>query len=159
MLFRSLVLNHLIVLFNVFDDATVPLLFYNLENDLWTYLKSFLIFLNRIPEYPMNSDINRIKGLYVNDVRPLYKRILYDYINCNFNSDNPGDIEFRIHNLLMCYKQGQSEIDKNSYIYYENSNEHTKREMITVIDNTSVDRKSTRLNSSHTDISRMPSSA
>ena len=38
----------------------------------------------------------------------------------------------------MCYKQGQSEIDKNSYIYYENSNEHTKREMITVIDNTSV---------------------
>tara|TARA_R110002020_G_scaffold429189_1_gene638705 strand:- start:290 stop:661 length:372 start_codon:yes stop_codon:yes gene_type:complete len=47
-----LILNHLTVLFNVFDDATVPLLFYNLEDDLWTYIKSFFVFLNRIPEYP-----------------------------------------------------------------------------------------------------------
>jgi hypothetical protein len=47
-----LILNHLTVLFNVFDDAVVPLLFYNLEKDLWPSIKSFLIFLNRIPEYP-----------------------------------------------------------------------------------------------------------
>lgn len=47
-----LVLNHLIVLFNVFSDATVPLLFYNLDKDLWPSLKSFLLFLNRFPEYP-----------------------------------------------------------------------------------------------------------
>ena len=47
-----LILNHLIVLFNVFNDATVPLLFYNLESELWPAIKSFLIFLNRIPEYP-----------------------------------------------------------------------------------------------------------
>lgn len=47
-----LILNHLIVLFNVFDDATIPLLFYNLDQDLWPIVKSFLIFLNRIPEYP-----------------------------------------------------------------------------------------------------------
>ena len=47
-----LVLNHLTVLFNVFDDATVPLLFYNLEEDLWPSIKSFLLFLDRIPEYP-----------------------------------------------------------------------------------------------------------
>ncbi len=47
-----LVLNHLIVLFNVFNDAAVPLLFYNLERDLWPSIKSFLLFLNRIPEYP-----------------------------------------------------------------------------------------------------------
>ena len=47
-----LILNHLIVLFNVFNDATVPLLFYNLDQDLWPIIKSFLIFLNRIPEYP-----------------------------------------------------------------------------------------------------------
>jgi hypothetical protein len=47
-----LILNHLIVLFNVFDDAAVPLLFYNLEKDLWPSIKSFLLFLNRIPEYP-----------------------------------------------------------------------------------------------------------
>jgi hypothetical protein len=55
-----LILNHLIVLFNVFDDAAVPLLFYNLENELWSSLKSFLIFLNRLPEYPKTQihDIN-----------------------------------------------------------------------------------------------------
>jgi hypothetical protein len=47
-----LILNHLIVLFNVFNDAAIPLLFYNLDSDLWSSLKSFLIFLNRLPEYP-----------------------------------------------------------------------------------------------------------
>ncbi len=47
-----LILNHLTVLFNVFNDAAVPLLFYNLEKDLWPYIKSFLVFLNRFPEYP-----------------------------------------------------------------------------------------------------------
>ena len=47
-----LILNHLTVLFNVFDDATVPLLFYNLEDDLWACIKSFFVFLGRIPEYP-----------------------------------------------------------------------------------------------------------
>ena len=47
-----LILNHLIILFNVFNDATVPLLFYNLEEELWPSIKSFLIFLKRIPEYP-----------------------------------------------------------------------------------------------------------
>ena len=47
-----LILNHLTVLFNVFNDAAVPLLFYNLEKDLSPYIKSFLVFLNRFPEYP-----------------------------------------------------------------------------------------------------------
>ena len=47
-----LILNHLIILFNVFNDAGVPLLFYNLEKELWPSIKSFLIFLNRLPEYP-----------------------------------------------------------------------------------------------------------
>jgi len=47
-----LILNHLIILFNVFNDATVPLLFYNLEKELWPSIKSFLLFLNRLPEYP-----------------------------------------------------------------------------------------------------------
>jgi hypothetical protein len=47
-----LILNHLIVLFNVFDDAAIPLLFYSLDETLWPSIKSFLVFLNRIPEYP-----------------------------------------------------------------------------------------------------------
>ena len=47
-----LILNHLTVLFNVFGEAAVPLLFYNLEEDLWPAIKSFLMFLRRIPESP-----------------------------------------------------------------------------------------------------------
>ena len=47
-----LIVNHLIILFNVFNDAAVPLLFYNLEKELWPSIKSFLLFLNRLPEYP-----------------------------------------------------------------------------------------------------------
>jgi hypothetical protein len=58
-----LILNHLTVLFNVFNDAAVPLLFYNLEKDLWPSIKSFLIFLNRFPEYP-KTDINYIEQDY-----------------------------------------------------------------------------------------------
>jgi hypothetical protein len=55
-----LILNHLIVLFNVFNDASIALLFYNLDEELWPYIKSFLVFLNRIPEYPKTS-VNDIK--------------------------------------------------------------------------------------------------
>ena len=55
-----LILNHLTILFNVFNDATVPLLFYNLDRDLWPAIKSFLLFLNRFPEYP-RTQIHNIK--------------------------------------------------------------------------------------------------
>jgi hypothetical protein len=54
-----LILNHLIVLFNVFGDATVPLLFFKLDEDLWSSVKSFLMFLKRIPELP-KSDLDLI---------------------------------------------------------------------------------------------------
>ena len=50
-----LIMNHLIILFNVFNEAAVPLLFYNLEEDLWPIVKSFLVFLKRIPEYPKTN--------------------------------------------------------------------------------------------------------
>ena len=53
-----LILNHLTVLFNVFNDAAVPLLFYNLERDLWPYIKSFLVFLNRLPSYPKSAIVD-----------------------------------------------------------------------------------------------------
>jgi hypothetical protein len=56
----NLILNHLTVLFNVFNDAAIPLLFYNLDGDLWPYIKSFLLFLNRLPEYPV-TQIHEIK--------------------------------------------------------------------------------------------------
>ena len=47
-----LLLNHFIILYNIFGEATTPMLFFKIENDLWSSLKSFIIFLGRFPEYP-----------------------------------------------------------------------------------------------------------
>lgn len=47
-----LLLNHFIILYNIFDDATTPMLFYKLEKDLWSATKTFVMFLNRLPQYP-----------------------------------------------------------------------------------------------------------
>jgi hypothetical protein len=47
-----LLINHFIVLYNIFGDATTPMLFYKIESELWSAMKTFIIFLNRLPEYP-----------------------------------------------------------------------------------------------------------
>jgi hypothetical protein len=47
-----LLINHFIVLYNIFGDATTPMLFYKIESDLWSSMKTFILFLNRLPEYP-----------------------------------------------------------------------------------------------------------
>jgi hypothetical protein len=47
-----LLLNHFIILYNIFGDATTPMLFYKIENDLWSTIKTFIIFLNKLPETP-----------------------------------------------------------------------------------------------------------
>ena len=39
-----LLLNHFIVLYNIFGEATTPLLFYKLDKDLWSILKTFVIY-------------------------------------------------------------------------------------------------------------------
>lgn len=46
---ERLILNHLIVLFNVFDiNPTLKMLEYQIEDKYWSALKPFLIFLNYI---------------------------------------------------------------------------------------------------------------
>ena len=47
-----LLLNHLIVIFNCWNDAAIPMLFFKMESQYWSYLKSFLNYLQRLPEYP-----------------------------------------------------------------------------------------------------------
>jgi hypothetical protein len=46
---ERLILNHLIVLYNVFDNNATNMLFFRLEG-YYSYLKPFLILLNRIPD-------------------------------------------------------------------------------------------------------------
>ena len=50
-----LILNHFIILYNIFGEATTPMLFFKIEKDLWSCIKSFIIFLNRLPEYPKSG--------------------------------------------------------------------------------------------------------
>ena len=68
--FRThLVINHLIILYNVFGDATTPLLFYKLEKEYWSILKTILIYLNKYPvgmlpalevDYDINQELAKI---------------------------------------------------------------------------------------------------
>jgi hypothetical protein len=52
-----LILNHIILMYNVFDDAATPLLFFKIEATYWPILRAFLLFLNRLPE-TLNSEID-----------------------------------------------------------------------------------------------------
>ena len=49
-----LLLNHFIILYNIFGEATTPMLFYKIDEELWSTMKTFIIFLNRLPEYPLS---------------------------------------------------------------------------------------------------------
>jgi hypothetical protein len=46
---ERLVLNHLIIIYNLFGDAATKMLFLKLEGQ-WQYLKPFLLKINRLPE-------------------------------------------------------------------------------------------------------------
>ena len=50
-----LLINHFIILYNVFGDAATPMLFYKLEKDYWSVLKTFIVYLQRFPEYPITK--------------------------------------------------------------------------------------------------------
>lgn len=47
-----LLLNHILIIYNCWGDAALPMFFYKIEWEYWTYLKSFLVYLDRIPEFP-----------------------------------------------------------------------------------------------------------
>lgn len=50
-----LLINHFIILYNIFGDAATPLLFYKIDKEFWVIVKTFLIYLKRFPDYPKTS--------------------------------------------------------------------------------------------------------
>ncbi len=55
---ERLILNHLIIFTNVFGvEAASRLLFSRIEEDLHIYLKTFLVFLNTLPEEIPETDL------------------------------------------------------------------------------------------------------
>ena len=65
-----LLLNHFIILYNIFGEAATPMLFYKIEEDLWPVMKTFVMFLGKLPEYPhskihdIQPDLYCLKELY-----------------------------------------------------------------------------------------------
>jgi hypothetical protein len=53
---ERLILNHMILLHNVFSEHLIPLLFFKIEQDQWSQLKTFLVFLHYLPDGVMLSD-------------------------------------------------------------------------------------------------------
>tara|TARA_B110000285_G_C15099878_1_gene604352 strand:+ start:590 stop:958 length:369 start_codon:yes stop_codon:yes gene_type:complete len=47
---ERLILNHIISIYNVFDiKAATRMMFYRIDDELWSTLKTFLIYLNYLP--------------------------------------------------------------------------------------------------------------
>ena len=65
-----LLLNHFIILYNIFGEAATPMLFYKIEEDLWPVMKTFVMFLGKLPEVPKSKihdvqvDLYCLKELY-----------------------------------------------------------------------------------------------
>lgn len=46
---ERLIINHLVVLYNVFGESATKMLFFKIEEEYWAVMKSFLVYLNRLP--------------------------------------------------------------------------------------------------------------
>ena len=48
---ERLILNHIIVIYNVFGiEASNKMMWYKIEKEHWSYIKSFLVYLHYLPE-------------------------------------------------------------------------------------------------------------
>lgn len=68
-----LVLNHIIILYNVFGNATTNMLLFKVDKVQWTYLIPFLIYLNRLTNEQLDEimvDIN-LNETIINELRNL----------------------------------------------------------------------------------------
>ena len=71
---ERLLLNHIIVFFNVFTTkAATRILFYKMEEEFWPMLKTFLFYLNYMPEDRVESINGR--EILVTDI-PMDQRII-----------------------------------------------------------------------------------
>lgn len=73
---ERLILNHLILLHNVFADALIPMVFLKFEPEYWSEMKTFLVFLNYLPEhYQITKTVNEtdvpLDGYIINKLRKI----------------------------------------------------------------------------------------
>ena len=69
---ERLILNHILVVANVFGvEGSVNMLFYKLEKDLHSLLKTFLVFLQYIPIDEPQYDIVPLDNIIIDNLRKL----------------------------------------------------------------------------------------
>jgi len=54
---ERLILNHIIVLYNLFGEATTKMLFYKVDEECWDILVTFLVYIDRMPEHIVDYGI------------------------------------------------------------------------------------------------------
>lgn len=47
---EQLIVNHIVVLYNLFETATTNMLFYKINRENWDALATFLVYLDRMPD-------------------------------------------------------------------------------------------------------------
>lgn len=47
---ERLILNHIIVLYNLFGESATKMMFLKVDEECWSSLATFLVYLNRMPE-------------------------------------------------------------------------------------------------------------
>lgn len=55
---ERLILNHIIVLYNIFGEAATQMLFYKVEQKYWSTLVTFLVYLGRMPDELPNFGVS-----------------------------------------------------------------------------------------------------
>lgn len=69
---ERLILNHLVVIYNLFGkDAATKMLFFKVDKEYWSQLKTFLVFLNYMPIGPIQVSGEVIEGYQI----PLDERV------------------------------------------------------------------------------------
>lgn len=54
---ENLILNHLVVIYNIFGEQATNMLFFKIDKEYWDILVTFLVFINRMPEELPQYDI------------------------------------------------------------------------------------------------------
>lgn len=55
---ERLIINHIVILYNIFGNAATEMLFHKIEPEYWSYLVTVLIYLNRMPDVVPSTNIN-----------------------------------------------------------------------------------------------------
>ena len=68
-----LLLNHILVIFNCWNDAALPMFFFKIESKYWNSLKSFFLYLNRIQSIQLRRCTTYLE--YLNIFRRLWASV------------------------------------------------------------------------------------